>query len=160
MAITREQAEMQSLQIFVRNWLNMNGYSGKFVLEDAFDETKREPLETSVIVLDHEESRPYEDREIGGPLTGAKTTFIFDVFGANHTWGFNLATAIGNLLQDGTPIPLYDFSDDAAVISGDQFESVAAAVERVRFAAPAPWQAHRWVVAVTVERHFNSTALA
>jgi hypothetical protein len=157
--LSRVDELTQSLQDYIRSFLDTNGYSGKYVFVDDYPSDRVNPLGKTVIVLSHDESGPAEDGELGGPLAFERITYNCDVLGASHRWGQNIASLVKQKLEDGEAIPLNDYSSPTPT-EVDRIPYIDGAIHtRLRFPNPFPWQQHWNVVTFAVSLEYNRSAL-
>ncbi len=157
--ISRTDALMQSIQSYIRTFLDANGYSSLYSLEDDHPNSRTSPLDKTIIVLGHDESGEAKDGELGGPLTFEPITFNLDVLGKDHRSGRNISSIIKEKLESGEPIPLYDYTVNPPVVQ-DYLPYVDGAIHtRIVFPNPFPWQQHWNVVTFTITLEYNRSYL-
>lgn len=157
--LSRVDELTQSLQDYLRVFLDGGGYSGLYVLSDEYPYERQNPLDKTIIVLGHDQSEAVRDGEIGGPLAFEEITYNCDVLGSTQRFGQNIASLIKQKLEDGSPIPLYDYSSSTPV-EVDRVPYIDGALHtRLRFPNPFPWQQHWNVVTFSVTLEYNRSAL-
>jgi hypothetical protein len=149
----------KSLKEYIRDFLDSNGYSGLYLFADEYPGDRQNPLDKTIVVLGHDESAAIVEGELGGPLAFEEITYNCDVLGETGVAGRNIASLIKRKLEDGEPIPLYDYSSSTP-IEVDKIPYVDGAIHsRLRFPNPYPWQQHWNVVTFSVTLEYNRSAL-
>lgn len=158
--IPREELVEQSVTDYLRNQLfNVRDYTAdKVEILQAFEQTRfdqMDRMEKSYIAIGFSFDDGGRQAELGSDLKRRVYTIEFATFGANATWGRNLANIIVSALEfDGT-IPLKDVGGTGDVIDTLLVDNVRA--QRVPVSKPRPWQEHLWATRVVVtDEYFAS----